>query len=293
LFHIFAKSSKYQIMILYPPAKINIGLSIVEKRPDGFHNIETVFYPIPLCDILTVEAAGAGATCQLVFSCDDIDLPGNDNLCCKAYRLLDADYQLPPVNMHLHKKIPVGAGLGGGSSDAAYTLLALNDLFQLHLSVEELTRYASRLGSDCAFFLQDKPAFGTGKGDILEPVSLSLAGYHTILVKPPVFVSTADAYSSVIPKKVEHHLPELLQAPISEWRHTVFNDFEASVFKKFPEIGQIKEKLYQEGAVYASMSGSGSCVYGIFDTEMDDIVKMFPGCFAWTNLCAFAPLREK
>ena len=270
-------------MILYPPAKINIGLSIVEKRQDGFHNIETVFYPIPLCDILTVEAAGTGATCQLVFSCDGIELPGNDNLCCKAYRLLDADYQLPPVNIHLHKKIPVGAGLGGGSSDAAYTLLALNDLFQLNLSVEELTRYARRLGSDCAFFLQNQPALGTGKGDILEPLSLSLAGYHILLVKPPVFVSTADAYSSVIPKKLKHHLPELLQAPVSEWRHTVFNDFEASVFKKFPEIGQIKENLYREGAVYASMSGSGSCVYGIFDKETDGIEKLFSDCFVWSD----------
>ena len=268
-------------MILYPPAKINIGLSIVGKRPDGFHNIETVFYPISLCDSLTVEAAGAGATCQLVFSCDGIDLPDVDNLCCKAYRLLDAEYHLPPVNIHLHKAIPVGAGLGGGSSDAAYTLLALNSLFQLNIPVDELTRYASRLGSDCAFFLQDQPAFGTGKGDILEPVSLSLAGYHIILVKPPVFVSTADAYSSVTLKKVDHHLPELLQAPVNEWRHTVFNDFEASVFQKFPEIGRIKEKLYREGAVYASMSGSGSCVYGIFDKETDEVAKGFSDCFVW------------
>jgi len=268
-------------MILYPPAKINIGLSIVEKRPDGFHNIETVFYPIQLCDILTVETAGTGATCQLVFSCDGIDLPGNDNLCCKAYHLLDIDYHLPPVNIHLHKKIPVGAGLGGGSSDAAYTLLALNSLFQLNISFEEQMRYASRLGSDCAFFLQDKPAYGTDKGDMLKPLSLSLTGYYILLVKPPVFVSTADAYSSVTPKKVKHHLPELLKAPVRKWRHTVYNDFEAPVFQKFPEIGYIKEKMYQEGAVYASMSGSGSCVYGIFDNEMDNIAKLFPGCFVW------------
>jgi len=268
-------------MILYPPAKINIGLSIVEKRPDGFHNIETVFYPIPLCDSLSIETAGAGATCQLVFSCDGIELPDDDNLCCKAYRLLDDDFHLPPVIIRLYKAIPIGAGLGGGSSDAAYTLLALNSLFQLNIPDDELTRYASRLGSDCAFFLQDQPAFGTGKGDILEPLSLSLAGYHIIIVKPPVFVSTAEAYSSVTPKKVEHHLPELLKAPVSEWRHTVFNDFEASVFKMYPEIGQIKEKLYQEGAVYASMSGSGSSVYGIFDKETDEVAKMFPECFVW------------
>jgi 4-diphosphocytidyl-2-C-methyl-D-erythritol kinase len=273
-------------MVLYPPAKINIGLSIVGKRQDGFHNIETVFYPIPLCDTLSVEAAGAGVTCQLDFSCDGIELPDNgahNNLCCKAYRLLDADYHLPPVSIHLHKAIPVGAGLGGGSSDAAYTLLALNNLFQLKISDNELIRYASRLGSDCTFFLHTKPTFGTGKGDILEPISLSLEGYNILLVKPPVFVSTADAYSSVTPQKVQHHLPESLQAPIEDWRHTVFNDFEVSVFKKFPEIGQIKEKVYSEGAVYASMSGSGSSVYGIFNKKTDSIVKLFPDCFVWSG----------
>jgi len=270
-------------MILHPPAKINIGLSIVGKRPDGFHNIETVFYPITLSDSLSVETTETGAVCQLVFLCDGIELPNNDNLCCRAYNLLDIDYQLPPVKIHLHKAIPVGAGLGGGSSDAAYTLLALNNLFQLKLSGEELTRYASYIGSDCAFFLQDKPAFGTGKGDILETLSLSLAEYQILLVKPPVFVSTSDAYASVTPQKVKQHLPELLQAPISEWRHTVFNDFEASVFKKFPEIGHIKAKLYQEGAVYASMSGSGSSVFGIFDKQTDDVAKLFPDCFVWSN----------
>ena len=273
-------------MVLYPPAKINIGLSIVGKRTDGFHNIETVFYPIPLCDSLTVEAAGTDAVSQLVFSCNGIELPDNgahDNLCCKAYHLLDADYHLPPVCIRLHKTIPVSAGLGGGSSDAAYTLQALNHLFRLKVPDEELARYASRLGSDCAFFLYGTPAFGTGKGDLLEPLALSLAGYHILLIKPAVSVNTADAYSSVTPQKVKHHLPELLQAPVSEWRHTVFNDFEVSVFKKNPEIGRIKEKMYSEGAVYASMSGSGSSVYGIFDKETDDVAKLFPDCFVWNG----------
>ena len=271
-------------MILYPPSKINIGLSITEKRSDGFHNIETVFYPIPLCDTLSVESAGTGAFCQLDFLCDGIELPENkthDNLCCKAYHLLNVDYFLPPTNIFLHKVIPVGAGLGGGSSDAAYTLLALNDLFQLNISKEKLLQYASRLGSDCAFFLQGSPAFGTGKGDILEPIALSLTGYHILLVKPSVFVSTADAYSLVTPRKPRHRLPEILQVPVNEWRHTVFNDFETSVFKKFPEIGRIKEKLYSEGAVYVSMSGSGSAVYGIFDKKPDDVAKLFPECFVY------------
>jgi len=271
-------------MILYPPAKINIGLSIIGKRSDGFHNIETVFYPISLCDRLTVETANADTAQKLSFSCDGIELPDNDpynNLCCKAYHLLDTDFCLPPVNIRLHKVIPVGAGLGGGSSDAAYTLQALNQLFQLRLSVVELTRYASLLGSDCAFFHHGKPAFATGKGDLIESVNLSLAGYHILLVKPPVFVNTADAYSSVIPKKALHHLPDLLQAPVSEWSRTVFNDFEAPVFKKFPEIGRIKERMYHEGAVYAAMSGSGSTVYGIFNQKPDEFAKLFTDCFVW------------
>jgi len=271
---------------IYPHAKINIGLSVIGKRPDGFHDIETVFYPIPLCDTLKIETSENGMAGKLNFTCDGIALPDdglNENLCCKAYHLLDADYRLPPANIHLHKVIPVGAGLGGGSSDAAYTLKVLNDLFQLRISDEELANYASRMGSDCTFFLQRSPAFGTGKGDILEPISLSLAEYRIILVKPPVFVSTAEAYASVVPKKVVHHLPELLQAPVNEWRHTVFNDFEDSVCKKFPEIGRIKEKLYHEGAIYASMSGSGSSVYGIFQESPGNIAKMFPDCFVWNN----------
>lgn len=273
-------------MTTYPPAKINIGLSITEKRPDGFHNIETVFYPIPLRDTLYVEATGGRSTEMLDFSCTGIELSGNsqtENLCCKAYRMLAADYHIPPTTIRLHKAIPVGAGLGGGSSDAAHTLQALNRLFQLQIPDSDLARYASRLGSDCAFFLQNNPAFGTGKGDVLAPVDLSLAEYHILLVKPPVFVSTADAYSSVIPEKAAQHLPELLRAPVYEWRHTIFNDFENSVFKRFPEIGRIKEKLYQEGALYASMSGSGSCVYGIFK-EASAVGEWFPNCFVWNSL---------
>jgi len=273
-------------MILYPPAKINMGLSIIEKRPDGFHNIETVFYPIPLCDRLIVETIDKNSNQKLEFTCDGLEIPVNEpcnNLCCKAYHLLDADDQLPPTKIHLRKAIPAGAGLGGGSSDAAYTLLALNELYQLRLSFEDLTSYASQIGSDCSFFLLGKPAFGSGKGDILTPVNLSLAGYHLLLVKPPVFVSTAEAYSSATPKKALNHLPEALQAPISEWRYTVFNDFEAPVFSKFPETGRIKERLYREGAVYAAMSGSGSCIYGIFEQERTDLLKSFPDCFVWTG----------
>jgi len=273
-------------MTVYPHAKINIGLSIIGKRPDGFHNIETIFYPIQLFDSLKIDASLVNAAENLTFTCDGIALPDNrlnENLCCKAYHLLDADYRLPPANIHLHKVIPVGAGLGGGSSDAAYTLKALNDLFQLQIPNEKLTMYASRLGGDCAFFLQRSPAFGIGKGDIIEPLSLSLDEYNIVLIKPPVFVSTAEAYASVVPKRTMHHLPKLLQTPVSDWRHTVFNDFEESVFKKFPEIGRIKEKLYSVGAVYASMSGSGSVVYGIFRESPCDVRKLFSSCFVWNN----------
>jgi len=273
-------------MTVYPHAKINIGLSIIGKRPDGFHDIETVFYPIQLFDVLKIETSVSGASGKLIFTCDGIALTVDglkENLCCKAYQLLDADYDLPPAKIHLHKVIPVGAGLGGGSSDGAYTLKALNNLFQLQIPNEKLTMYASRLGSDCAFFLQHNPAFGVGKGNILEPLSLSLAEYRIVLIKPPVFVSTADAYASVIPQKTTHHLPDLLQAPVSEWRNAVFNDFEDVVFKKYPEISRIKEKLYHEDAVYASMSGSGSCVYGIFRENPGDMTQLFPDCFVWNN----------
>jgi len=273
-------------MIVHPHAKINIGLSVIGKRSDGFHDIETVFYPIQLCDNLEIDTSANDTAEKLSFTCGGIMLPDDrpkENLCCKAYHLLDADYNLPPVNIHLHKVIPVGAGLGGGSSDAAYTLKSLNDLFQLRIPDQELTTYASRLGSDCAFFLQHNPAVGNEKSDILEPLSLSLEEYHIILVKPPVFVSTADAYARVVPGKKTHHLSELLQTPVSEWRHTVFNDFEDSVSRKFPEIGRIKEKLYGVGAVYASMSGSGSSVYGIFQESPGDITRLFPDCFVWNS----------
>ena len=281
-------------MIFYPNAKINIGLSVINKRQDGFHNIETVFYPIPLCDILTVET---GVSEQFVFSCEGLELSGNDpitpqscpqkgeydNLCCKAFRLIDADFNLPPTRIHLRKVIPVGAGLGGGSSDAAYVLKALNDLYQLQISNEKLTEYAIRIGSDCAFFIKNTPAFGTGKGEILKPINLSLSDYRIFLVNPPIFVSTAEAYSSVIPKSTHNHLPDLLQEPVSSWQQTVFNDFEESIFKKFPEIGKIKERLYREGAIYASMSGSGSSVYGLFNECPKDIEKLFPNCFCWKS----------
>ena len=271
-------------MIVKPHAKINIGLIITNKRPDGFHNIETVFFPVPIFDTLIVEPSEK----KLVFVCDGIELPDADpqnNLCCKAFHLLDADFDLPPTCVRLHKAIPVGAGLGGGSSDATYTLQALNDLYKLQITKEKLAHYASRLGSDCAFFLQKSPSFATGRGDVLEPINLSLAGYYVLIVKPQVFISTAEAYSSVKPRKTLRHLPDLLKAPICDWRETIFNDFEETIFSKFPKTGQIKEQLYDFGAVYASLSGSGASVYGIFKENPDKIAEQFRECFTFCFKC--------
>ncbi len=271
-------------MTVYPSAKINIGLFITEKRSDGFHNIETVFYPIPLCDRLDIEIADT--TEKVNFECIGMDLSSDnpfDNLCCKAYRLLDTVYDLPPVNIRLHKMIPIGAGLGGGSSDAAYTLRTLNQLCHLQISEDELATYASHLGSDCSFFLRNSPALGTGKGDILAPMVLSLAEYALLLVKPSIFVSTAEAYSDVYPRLPKQHLSGLLQKPMIEWRRAVFNDFEESVFAKFPEIRHIKEHMYAMGAIYASMSGSGSSVYGFFKHIPENTHQQFPGCFVWSD----------
>ncbi|MDR1865494.1 MAG: 4-(cytidine 5'-diphospho)-2-C-methyl-D-erythritol kinase [Bacteroidales bacterium] len=269
-------------MIVYPNAKINIGLWVTGKRPDGFHNIETVFYPVSLSDTLEITLSGSKEKC--VVECRGMELekerPEN-NLCYRACRLLESVYELPPVSIRLHKRIPVGAGLGGGSSDGAYTLQALNRLCRLRISDAELTEYARRLGSDCAFFMQRKPAWGTGKGDILQPVELSLAGYRLLLVKPPVFVSTAEAYSSVTPKLPPAHLPDLLKLPVTEWSRHIDNAFEPSVFSGHPEIGRIKDKMYEAGAVYASMSGSGSSVYGIFKQIPAKADKIFDGCFVW------------
>ena len=275
-------------MTVYPPAKINIGLFVTEKRPDGFHNIETIFYPISLTDRLDIDISEAEE--KLDFTCCGMGLDGDSaaNLCCKAYHMLDADYNLPPVKMRLYKNIPVGAGLGGGSSDAAYTLKALNHLFDLQIPDERIAAYASRLGSDCAFFAQNKPALGTGKGDILEPVPVSLSGYHILLVKPSVFVSTADAYSLVKPNLKQQCLQELIQLPIDKWKEYITNDFEKSVFVKFPEIKQIKEKMYNAGAAYASMSGSGSSVYGLFRTISLNVNQLFSDCFVWNDFDSFS-----
>jgi 4-diphosphocytidyl-2-C-methyl-D-erythritol kinase len=254
-------------MVVFPPCKINLGLQITGKRADGYHDLVTCFYPVPWCDIL--EAIPSQ---KFSFTSSGISIPGDnaDNLCIKAYSLLKKDFDLKPVALHLHKIIPMGAGLGGGSSDAAWTLQVMSQLFNLDLSRETLRRYASQLGSDCAFFIENRPMFGSGRGEILTDTVVNLKGKFIVIVKPDVHVSTAEAYAGVTPKIPETSLKEILEKyPLEQWKDFVQNDFEVSVFKKHPVIKKVKDQLYTHGAQYASMSGSGSAVFGIFTSSID------------------------
>ncbi|WP_372649232.1 4-(cytidine 5'-diphospho)-2-C-methyl-D-erythritol kinase [Draconibacterium sp.] len=248
-------------MITFPNAKINIGLNVVEKRPDGYHNLETIFYPVKLSDALEVIEAE-----ETAFSSSgiEIDSTAENNLVYKAYSLLAGDFHLSPVKMHLHKVIPFGAGLGGGSADAAFALKMLNDYFGLGLTTIQLENYAARIGADCPFFIENKPTFAHSIGDQFKPVNLDLSAYEIVIVKPPISVSTPQAYRNIVPTKPGFNLLEIDQLPIEEWKTVVKNDFEKSVFPQLPEIENLKENLYEAGAVYASMSGSGSAVFGIF-----------------------------
>lgn len=273
-------------MIVYPNAKINIGLKVLNKRADGFHNLETLFYPVDKCDILEIVEGK-----ELKMEQYGIDIPANtglsnktmnpqDNLCLKAYLLLKKDFDIPPVEIYLHKNIPVGAGLGGGSSDAAHTIIALNKLYSLGLTNEQMAKYASELGSDCAFFIYNKPMLGEGRGEILKeilPAGVEDLGrhYRIELIHPPYFVSTAQAYGGIVPRDKKREagiiakdndisLTQLLQNPVTKWKDVISNDFEETVFAKIPQLAEYKEMLYQKGAVYAAMSGSGSTMFGIF-----------------------------
>ena len=267
-------------MVVFPPCKINLGLSVLSKRPDGYHNLETCFYPVPWTDILEIIPADSFA-----FSSTGNVIPGKpeENLCVKAYHLLKKDLDLQPVKIHLHKIIPSGAGLGGGSSDAAHTLRLLNEKFSLNISQAKLMEYAARLGSDCAYFIQDQAMVGTGRGEILHETSLSLKGKFLVLVKPDIHVSTGDAFSGIEPRMPRQAIAEIiLQYPLQQWKNVLENDFEETVFVKHPAIKKIKEKLYELGAVYASMSGTGSAVAGIFDSATD-VSQHFPNTTGWSG----------
>jgi 4-diphosphocytidyl-2-C-methyl-D-erythritol kinase len=251
-------------MLQFPNAKINIGLNIIRKRPDGFHDIETAFYPIDFRDILEFVPNKTIVHTNVKIYGLPIDANTKDNLVYKAYELLADDFSLPPLDIALYKKIPFGAGLGGGSSNAAFMLKMLNSEFSLKLSEDELMNYASKLGSDCAFFIKNRPVYATGRGDKFTAIDLDLSGYSLMLLIPDFIISTPQAYSKARPKNPVQDLKESLQTPIEEWKDLISNDFEEVVFDYYPQAVQIKKILYEAGAVYASLSGSGSAFYGIF-----------------------------
>jgi 4-diphosphocytidyl-2-C-methyl-D-erythritol kinase len=253
-------------MIIFPNAKINIGLNIIERRPDGYHNLETIFYPVKINDALEVIEAG-----KLSFESSGLEIPGNldDNLCVKGYHLLKKEHDIPPVKIHLHKNIPIGAGLGGGSADAAYFIRLMNEKFGLGITIDEQLNYARQLGADCAFFIENKPVFAFDKGDEFEPIKLDLSAYQIMLVMPPVQISTAEAYRGVKPAPLKDSLYDLIYTPIAAWRKNIKNDFETNIFQNNVEIRGVKAALYEAGAIYASMSGSGASVFGIFDSTPD------------------------
>jgi len=250
-------------MIQFPHSKINLGLNIIEKRSDGFHNIETVLYHVPLTDALEIIHAQDGI---FQFQATGLDIPGKTehNLCIRAFHMLKTDFRLPNVKIYLHKVIPAGSGLGGGSSDGAGTLKMLNELFDLGLGSQQLKQYARRLGSDCAFFIEDHPQFAFQKGDQLEQIEVDLAGKYIVIVIPDVHIVTEVAYGLVVPGKPVLPLKNMLGLPVEDWKDRLVNDFEKPVFEKYPVIGAIKQQLYNSRAIYASLSGSGSAVYGIF-----------------------------
>lgn len=254
------------LMIVFPNAKINIGLNIISRRSDGYHNIETIFYPVKIYDAL--EALPRR---ELTFESSGLGIPGRveDNLCIKAYHLIKHDYDLPPVNIHLHKHVPIGAGLGGGSANAAFFIKLIDQQFNLALTVGQKLGYARQLGADCAFFIESKPVFAFEKGDRFESVNLDLSGYSIVLVMPPAHVSTSEAYRGVKPAQPKHSLKELIELPIEQWKTHIKNDFEDSVFKNHAVIRGVKAALYEAGALYASMSGSGASVFGIFKQKPD------------------------
>ncbi len=255
-------------MISFSNCKINLGLAITAKRPDGYHDIETCFYPVPLEDVLEIipnHDTSILSNFQLQVS-GSYAVPTDTNLCVKAYQLLQQLFpgQLSPVKAFLHKTIPTGAGLGGGSSNAAFTLLLLNNLFQLNLSQGQLAAYSLQLGSDCPFFIYNTPCLATGRGEKLTPFSFDLSAYHLVLVNPGIEIATKEAFSNIQPAPPIAPLASLLKLPITEWKYSLKNDFEAGIFQQYPAIGHIKEVLYQQGALYSSMSGTGSTVYGLF-----------------------------
>lgn len=275
-------------MLVYPCAKINLGLNVISKRNDGYHNLETVFYPVPLCDMLEVHPiAGASASlspCDLKVMGGNVDCATADNLVARAYGLLAAHHDLPPVQALLTKRIPSQAGLGGGSADAAFMIRLLNELFHLDISRPDMERHAARLGSDCAFFIAAQPSFATGRGEILEPLDdlcANLKGHYIGIVKPDVAVSTREAFAGIACRQPCKCCRDIVRQPVSTWKAELSNDFERTVFRVHPQLATVKRKMYELGAVYAQMSGSGSALFGIFESEPSELAACFPGCFTF------------
>lgn len=276
-------------MISFPIAKINLGLNVVEKRPDGYHNLQTIFYPIPIKDALEVhvmdEAFPSDYDCDLKVTNITIEGDEQRNLVVRAYQLLKQDFPtLPRIHSHLWKGIPTQAGMGGGSSDCAYMMLLLNQQFQLGLTDEQLIEYAAQLGADCAFFILSRPCYAEGIGEKLQPIDLSLSGYYIAVVRPDIPVPTKEAFSRIRPHYPAQNCRETVMQPVETWRDTLINDFEKSVFALHPEIGNIKQQLYDMGATYAAMSGSGSALFGLFKKQPDSLSQEFPNMFTFSSI---------
>lgn len=267
-------------MIAFPNAKINIGLNITSKRADGYHNLSSCFLPIDWKDALEIVPAD-----QFEFSSSGLDIPGDSsgNLCVKAYQLLKENHDIPPVKMHLHKVIPMGAGLGGGSADGAFALKLLNDQFEIGLSNKQLEAHAKTLGADCPFFIDNKPKLVTGIGEVMEEISMDLSDYSIVVVFPDIHVSTKTAFAGITPQEPAYDLKTILQQSPKSWQGTVVNDFEETVFAAHPEIQKIKTQLLDLGADYASMTGTGSAVFGVFEdsAKPDDFMNTFENCQVW------------
>ena len=264
------KIPTFELMVQFPNAKINLGLRVLGKRKDGFHEIESILYPIGLSD--AVECIRSENE-VFEFGSTGLEIPGDreGNLCIKAYELMKERYGIPTIQMHLHKCIPMGAGLGGGSSDAAFVLKMINKMFSLSLEFASLEKISAELGSDCPFFIQNRPAIARGRGEILDPVDLSLAGMHLVLVKPQVHIDTGKAYSNIQIKETGIPLEKVVKRPAEEWRESLNNDFEDYAFREFTQLSEIKTQLYNAGAIYASMTGSGSAIYGLFSDRIPEL----------------------
>jgi len=276
-------------MIIFPIAKINLGLNIVERRPDGYHNLETVFYPIALHDVLEVQQMNdkfpSSVDCDLKVTNMNLNGDEQDNLVVKAYKLLKKDFPaLPRIHTHLWKGIPVQAGMGGGSSDGAFMIRLLNDEFKLGLTTTQMESYAAQLGADCAFFIQSTPCYAEGIGERLEPINMSLHGWYLAVVRPNIPVSTKEAFSRIHPHYPKNNCRQIVRQPVTTWRDELINDFEESVFSLFPAIGDIKAKLYKIGATYAAMSGSGSALFGLFQQCPEKLGQTFPDMFTFCTL---------